>query len=149
MTKLKDHTKNLMAYWSILKTFLKNKKKIHCTPPIYHNYNYIADFKEMALIFNNFFAKQSTLVENTSKLLTNSFKRTNNLSISLFTKDDIAETIKNLNPNKTHSSDMFSICMFKICSDSILKTLELIFKSCTESGKFSIEWKKANVAPVE
>ena len=30
-----------------------------------------------------------------------------------------------------------------------MQTLELIFKSCTESGKFSIEWKKANVAPVE
>ena len=38
--------------------------------------------------------------------------------------------------------------MLKICSDSILKPLELIFKSCVESGKFPIEWKKANVVPV-
>ena len=43
---------------------------------------------------------------------------------------------------------MISIRMLKICGDSILKPLELIFKSCIESGKFPIEWKKANVVPV-
>ena len=35
--------------------------------------------------------------------------------------------------------------MLKICGESILKPLELIFKSCFESGKFPIEWRKANV----
>ena len=43
---------------------------------------------------------------------------------------------------------MISIHMIKICSDSILKYLELIFKSCLENGKFSMEWKKANVVAV-
>ena len=38
--------------------------------------------------------------------------------------------------------------MLKICGDSILKPLELVFKSCFENGKFPIEWKKANLAPV-
>ena len=38
--------------------------------------------------------------------------------------------------------------MLKTCSDSILKPLELIFKSCIENGKFLIKWKKANVVPV-
>ena len=32
--------------------------------------------------------------------------------------------------------------------EPILKPLELIFKSCIESGKLPIEWKKANVVPV-
>ena len=114
-------TLSLKAYWSILKTFLNNKK-IPCIPPIYHNNNYITDFKEKAQIFNDFFAKQCTLVENSSKLPTNSFKRTNNLlSTILFTKDDIAKIIKNLNPNKAHGFDMISIHMIKICNDSILK----------------------------
>ena len=36
------------------------------TPPIYRRNNYITDFKEKVQIFNNFFAKQRTLVENTS-----------------------------------------------------------------------------------
>ena len=43
---------------------------------------------------------------------------------------------------------MISICMIKICGESILKPLQLIFKSCLENGKFRIEWKKANVVPV-
>ena len=43
---------------------------------------------------------------------------------------------------------MISIHILKICGESILKPLELIFKSCIESGKFPIEWKKANVVPV-
>ena len=113
-------TLSLKAYWSILKTFLN--KKLPCIPPIYHNNNYITDLKEKTQIFNNFFAKQCMLVENTTKLPGNFFKRTNNLlSTILFTKDVIAKIIKNLNPNKAHGFDMISIHTIKICNDSILK----------------------------
>ena len=38
--------------------------------------------------------------------------------------------------------------MIKICDTSICKPLKLIFQSCLESGKFPIEWEKANVVPV-
>ena len=131
-----------------MKTFLNNEK-IPCIPPIYQKNNYFTDFKEKAQIFNGFFARQCTLVENSSKLLTNSNKRTNKLiSTNSFTKDDIAKIIKNLNPNKVHGFDMISIHMIKICGESILKSLELIFKSCLENGKFPNKWKKANVVPV-
>ena len=127
-TKLMDPTIRPKTYWSILKIFL-NHKKIPCIPPIYRNNNYITDFKEKAQIFNDFFAKQCTLVGNSSKLPTNSFKRTNNLLSTIsFAKDDIAKIIKNLNPNKAHGFDMISIHMIKICSELILKPLELIFK---------------------
>ena len=43
---------------------------------------------------------------------------------------------------------MISIGMLKISGDSILKALEPISKSFIESGKFPIEWKKANFVPV-
>ena len=100
-----DPTTNLKAYWSILKTFLNNKK-IPCIPPIYHNNNYITDFKEKPQIFNNFFAKQCTLVKSTNKLLTDSFNRANNLLSTIsFSKDDFVKIIKNLNPNKAHGFD--------------------------------------------
>ena len=133
------------AYWSILKTFLN--KKIPCIPPNHHNNNYITDFKEKAQIINNF-AKQYTLAGNTSKLLTDSFKRTYNLTSTIsFTKNDFAKIIKNLNPNKDHGFDMISIRMLKISSDS-RKTLKLIFKSCIENGKSPIKWKKAVAVPV-
>ena len=77
-TKLMDPSISPKAYWSILKTFLNNKK-ILSIPPIYHNNNHITDFIEKAQIFKDFYAKQCTLVENTSKLLADSFKRTNDL----------------------------------------------------------------------
>ena len=78
-------------------------------------------------MFNDFVAKQCTLVENTSKLPTDSFKRTNNLLLTIsFIKDDIAKIIKNLNPNKAQGFDMISTGMLKICGDSILKPLKLI-----------------------
>ena len=111
--------------------------------------NYIIDFKEKAQVLKNFFAKQCTLVENISKLLIDSFKRTNNLLSTIsFTIDDITKIIKNFNPNKAHGFDMISIHKLKICGDSILKPFELIFKSSIESGKIPIEWKKANVVQV-
>ena len=109
LTKLMDLTISPKAYWSILKAFLSNIK-IPCIPPIYHYNNCITDFKERAQIFNNFLAKQCTLVENISKRRTNSFKKTNNpLWTISFTKDDIAKIIKNLNLNKVHGFDMVSI----------------------------------------
>ena len=86
------------------------------------------------------------LVEITGKSPTDSSKRTSNfLSTISFTKDGIAKVIKNLNPNKIHAFDMISIRMLKICGDSILKPLKIIFKSSLENSKFAIEWKKANV----
>ena len=42
---------------------------------------------------------------------------------------------------------MISILMVKPCDASLCKSLELIFKSSLESGKFPLEWKKANVVP--
>ena len=138
-----DATTSSKAYWSILKTILNNKK-IPCIPPICHSNIYITNFKEKTHILNNFFAKQCTLVENTSKLPIDSFKITNNLLSAIsFTKDDIAKIIKNLNANKAHGFDMISIRMLKICGESILKSLELTLKSCIESGKFTTEWKKS------
>ena len=60
----------------------------------------------------------------------------------------LQKTIENLNPNKSHGYDMIiSIRMLKTCGDSILKPLELIFKSFIESEKFP-NWKKAIAAPV-
>ena len=47
-----DPTISPKAYWSILKTFLNNKK-IPCIPPIHHNNNYITDFKEKAQILKH------------------------------------------------------------------------------------------------
>ena len=56
--------------------------------------------------------------------------------------------MKNLDSNKAHDHDMTSIRLVKLCDASLCKPFELIFKSCLGSGKFPLEWKKANVLPV-
>ena len=65
--KLLDSKTSPKPYWSILKTFLNNKK-IPCIPPLLHNGKSIIDFKEKAELFNDFFSKQCSLVNNKSKL---------------------------------------------------------------------------------
>ena len=52
-------------YWSILKTFLNNKK-ILVIPPILHDNKFITNFKKKAETFNNFFAKQCSLINTNS-----------------------------------------------------------------------------------
>ena len=113
-TRLMDPATSPQAYWSILKTFVNNKE-ILCIPPIYHNNDYITDCKKKAGILNNFFAKQCTTVNNTSKLHIGSLKRTNNcLPTISFTKDYIEKIIKSLDPSRGYGHDIIGIRMSKI-----------------------------------
>ena len=96
-----------------------------------------------------FFAKQCSIADNSSELLSNFLKKTDkSISAITFTCDDIATLIKNLDPNKAHGQDMISIRMLKLCGKSICKPLDLIFQSSIKQGKFPTEWKKAYVVPV-
>ena len=132
-----------------MKTFLNNKK-IPCIPPLFHDNDFVTDFqKKKAEIFNNFFAKQCTVVPNSSILPSVFIRKTNkSLSTLTFCSDEIKKVIRNLDSNKAHGHDMLSIRILKICDDSLCGPLEFIFHSCIETGKFPSEWKKANVCPV-
>ena len=43
---------------------------------------------------------------------------------------------------------MISIRMLKLCGEAICRPLNIIFKTCLNTGKFPSEWKKGNVAPI-
>ena len=136
------------TYWPILKSFLNNKK-IPCIPPLFYQNRYITKYKDKAELFNKVFASQCYLINNSSVLPSLLFKRTENVVSSIdFGSDDIAKLIHNLDPNKAHGHDIISICMLKICSNSIYKPPQLIFQSCIENGEFLSEWNKANFIPV-
>ena len=146
--KLLDPKTSQKSYWSILKTFLNNKK-IPCIPPLLHQDKFVTDFKEKANIFNNFFANQCSIVSNNSELPVILTRKTHeSLSTIDFSTNDILKIIRNLDPNKAHGHDMISIRMIKICDTSICRPLKLIFQACLESEKFPNEWKKVNVVPV-
>ena len=119
--ELLDPKTSQKSYWSILKTFLNNKK-IPSIPPLLHQDKFVTDFKEKANIFNNFFADQCSIVSNNSELPATRTKKTQeSLSTINFSTDDILKIIRNLDPNKAHGHDIISILMIKICDTSICR----------------------------
>ena len=127
-TKLTKFHKSSKAYWSLLKTFLNNKK-IPLIPPLYHQGGFITNFKVKAELFNSFFASQCSLIKNDSELPSHLNYNTNNrLSAVNSSIDDIAKILQNLDPNKAHGHDKISIRMLQLCGNSICKPLESIFK---------------------
>ena len=148
VSKLTNVQRNSKTYWSLLNRFLNNKK-IPLIPPLFHENKFVIDFKEKAELFNSFFAKQCSLIKNSSKLPSLLHYLTDNrLSSVRFSQDDIAKIIQNLDPDKAYRHDNISIRMLKICGSSIYKPLEMIFKQCIETGFFPSEWKKANIVPI-
>ena len=72
-------------YWSILKTLLNNKK-IPSIPPLFYQGEYVTNFKEKVELFNSFFAKQCSIIQNSSKLpLTFTIKRKSLFQVLLST----------------------------------------------------------------
>ena len=65
---------NLKIYWSLVKILLNNKK-IPCIPPILQNNKYVTDFKKKAKLFNLFFAKKYSKIDNSSERPLNFLKK--------------------------------------------------------------------------
>ena len=145
--KLNDPTIGSKKYWSILNKFIK-RQKIPSIPPINEGDLFITNISDKASLFNNYFAKQCTLI-NTPSVLPG-FKYSTNYRIESinFTPENIVSLIRNLNPNKAHGWDGVSARMLKICDKSIVPPLLIIFKNSLETGIFPSTWKKENIVPV-
>ena len=132
----------------MLKTFLSDSK-IPCIPPLVIDDKFVINFDKKAQFFNDFFAKQCSVIENNSSLPSEVFFWTNKtLSNIEFSEDEIFKMIGSLDSNKAHGHDKISIRMLKLCGRSICKPLKLIFENCLANGYFPEEWKKANVVPI-
>ena len=77
-----------------------------------------------------------------------SFRTDKRLSSVTFSAEDIGKVIQGLDHNKAHGHDNISICMLKICGDTICKPLEMIFSQALTSGSFPSEWKIGNIVPI-
>ena len=135
-------------YWSLLKTIL-NGKKVPCIPTIFHDNKFITDFSKKADLFNSFFAKQCSIIENNSVLPLPTNPITDQYLANIeFTNDDIIRILRKLDPNKAHGHDMISIRMLKMSGDAIIEPLFKIFKNCLKCGIFPDDWKKENIVPI-
>ena len=57
--------------------------------------------------------------------------------------------LNKLGPTKANDHNIISMCMIKLCGDSVHKPLEMIFKSFLNQGMFPTELKKVNIVPVD
>ena len=72
----------------------------------------------------------------------------NFLPFNLMVKIYILKIIRALHVSKAHGCDDISICMIKICDQSIIKPLPIIYQNCLNTGTFPDIWKKSNIVPV-
>ena len=146
--KLRDPNTSSKTYWSILKSLFSDRK-LPIIPPILTNNNFVTNFHAKANIFNQFFAEQCTVINN-STVLPNQLLSIlrNDLRYLNFNADDILKIIHLLDPNKSHRFDGISVKMLKLCDASIVTPLLTIFNNSINDGVFPFPWKKANVVPI-
>ena len=127
--KLCSKAKSPKYYWSLLKTML-NDKKILCIWAIFHDNKFVADFGKKADLFNSFFAKQCSIIENNSVLPSSINRITDQYLANIeFMKDDAKRIICKLDPYETRGHDMVSILMLKMSGNAIIEPLFKIFKN--------------------
>ena len=51
-----------------------------------------------------------------------------------FDNNDILKIIRSLNINKAHGHDDISVRMIKMCDESLVQPLSLIFRVCIDTG---------------
>ena len=131
-----------------LKTFY-NGRKIPIIPPILKEGKLESYFKIKATYFNSFFASQCIPLVNNSKLPDKiTYNSAARLTSIKFDNNDILKIIRSLNINKAHGHDDISVRMIKMCDESLVHPLSLIFRGCIDTGIYPDIWKKSNIVPV-
>ena len=142
-----DKTITQKSYWKIIKNFI-NKSKAPKVPPLKEGDKFVVNCEEKAKLFIDHFSKQCKPNINDSRLppftsLTNIF-----LSNITFYDADILTLLRSIDPSKSNGPDMITGKMIRICDDSIVLPLRLIFTNILRSSTFPNAWKLANVTPV-
>ena len=115
---------------------LSVNNKIPCIPLIFHDNRFVTNSKENAELFHSFFARQCSITDNGSEILSFIDTKTHkSLSDITFTEKDMEKIIQNLDSNKD-GHDMISMHMLIICGKSIIKPLLIIYNKWLEKGCF-------------
>ena len=116
---------------------------------MFHDKKFITDFREKTELFNSWFSKQCSIIDNSSAFPSNLVYYPNEkLSDIVFNSEDIGKVISISDANKAHGYDIISIPMLKMCGESTHKPLEYIFGASLNDERFPSEWKKAIVVPI-
>ena len=89
-------------------------------PPLLVGNQLVSDFSEKTNLFNDYFSKQCTTIDNNSAIPANtSFVTEERLSTFEICPGDIVNIVKSLEPNKAHGNNEITIRMIKMCASSI------------------------------
>lgn len=166
--RLRRHTKklirqskrNLEVYIaSISKTnpkeffsYVRKKKVLTSTigPLSLQNGQLVSDENKMADLLNEYFASVFT-VEDTSGLQQENIELRNLASFNFcnFSEDAVIKALGKLNANKTPGPDGIAPRVLKEAKHQIFKPLSIIFNKSLNSGKVPLDWKLANVTPIQ
>ena len=126
-----------------------NRSKAPKIPPLIVGNKFILNCKEKATLFTNFFCRQCTINETSSKLPDRVTYKTDQ-RLEQFTLDinDIIPLINTLNANKATGPGRISSKMLLLCGDTVALPLKIIFNNILTNGVYSDIWKIANVTPV-
>ena len=72
----------------------------------------------------------------------------NRLTSIVLNDESILKIIRALDVNKAHGLDDILIRIIKLCNESVIPAISLIYENCINSRIFHNIWKKSNVAPV-
>ena len=101
-----------------------------------------------ANIFNKFFADQCSPLKNNSMLPTNQlFMIQARLRSLNFNEGEILKITRAVNINKAHGHDGISIRLIKICYESLLKPLLILFKNSLKLSYYPDILKKSYIIP--
>ena len=134
--KLNNPLLQAKAYWPILKTFYNNKKIPLILPLLI---KFVTDIKQKQIFLITF------LLNNV--LLTNQlFMAQARLRSLGLNEGEILKIIRAVNINKAHGHDGISIRMIKICDESLLKPLLILFKNSLKLSYYPDIWKKRMIS---
>ena len=145
--KLNDPSTSCKSYWKIIHRVM-NKCRAPRIPPILSNNLFVLDCKEKAKLFNDFFSNQCKLISNSSTLPTFYYHTDKRLDSVIIQHDKILSLIRIINPSKGSGSQGIFGHMLRLCDDSVVLPLKIIFDNILKTSVYPDSWKLANVTPI-
>ena len=109
---------------------------------------YVTNVKEKASLFNEYFAKQCTPLDDDPHIPQIPVQTNNKISYFYLNPFMVHNLILKFNSKKSSGPDEISIRMLQLCPQSMSTILYFLYANILESGHFPNSWKIANVQPV-
>ena len=136
------------TFWKILKTFC-NGNRIPLIPQIIVINKLVSYYEEKANHLINSLLLDAHPLTMILKFLTQLFSAQRRGFLLLLVKTMIhLKLLEILTLAKAHVSDDISVKRVKLCDDSLVKPLLIIFQNCINSGVLPDSWKKSNIVPI-